>query len=114
MPSANEAAPRSDSPTGTTPETTTTEAGTPAPAATGSSGANELKPNTAPDSNELKVENPDAGQSVPPPAQVNEIQKGTSAADSSAAASSSSSASTGATSTSKKKKKKGLGKLNPF
>jgi hypothetical protein len=59
------------------------------------------------------MEAPDAGQSVPPPAQVNEIQGGT-PAQAGASGSSSSSAPTDATSTSKKKKKKGLGKLNPF
>jgi len=111
-PGANEAAPRSDTLRGTTTEANTPEGATPAPPAP-AGDSNELKPNTAPDANELKVEAPDAGQSVPPPAQVNEIQGGT-PAQAGASGSSSSSAPTDATSTSKKKKKKGLGKLNPF
>jgi outer membrane protein assembly factor BamD len=111
MPGANAAVPRSDAPNATT-EASTGEAGTSAPPAP-AADANELKPNTAPDPNELKVENPEGGQSVPPPAQVNEIQSGA-AGQTDTAASSSSSAPSGATSTSKKKKKKGLGKLNPF
>ena len=105
-PGANEAAPRSDTPSEASPPGD----GSPAPA---TADSNELKPNTAPDSNELKVDPPDGGQAVPPPAQVNEIQSG-SPAQSTAASSSTSTAPPGPTSTSKKKKKKGLGKLNPF
>jgi outer membrane protein assembly factor BamD len=104
-PPPNEAAPRSDS-----PSPATSDSGAASPAA---ADANELKPNATPDSNELKVESPDGGQAVPPPAQVNEIQNGA-AAQPGGASSSSSSTTTGPTSTSKKKKKKGLGKLNPF
>ncbi len=110
-PGANEAAPRSDAPTGNTTDVAPTgDAGAPAPA---NADPNELKPNTGSDSNELKVEQPDGGQSVPPPAQVNEIQNG-SPAQAASAGSSSSTTQSGPTSTSKKKKKKGLGKLNPF
>ena len=104
-PPPNEAAPRSDSPAPAAPD-----ASAAAPAAADS---NELQPNTAPSSNELKVEAPDGGQAVPPPAQVNEVQPGAAAPPGDTASSSSSTAS-GPTSTSKKKKKKGLGKLNPF
>ena len=112
-PGANEAAPRSDSPSATTTEANTTEPGT-APPAPPAADSNELKPNAAPDPNELKVDNPEGGQAVPPPpAQVNEIQGG-SPAQADASSSSSSSTPAGPTSTSKKKKKKGLGKLNPF
>jgi len=112
-PAPNQPAPRSD-----TPVSAASDNAAPADSSTtGSSSAdpNELRPNTTPDSNELKVEPQDSsGQAAPPPpAQVNEIQGG---ASSQAANSSSSSSSTdsGPTSTSKKKKKKGLGKLNPF
>jgi outer membrane protein assembly factor BamD len=103
-PPPNEAPPRSDAGTPATADS--------AAAAPPASDSNELKPNAAPDSNELKVEPADnGGQTLPPPAQVNEVQNGSiQPADSS---SSSSTASSG-TSTSKKKKKKGLGKLNPF
>jgi outer membrane protein assembly factor BamD len=110
-PGANEAAPRSDALTGNTTEVTSPGAArsaAPAPA-----DSNELKPSATPDSNELKVDPPDSGQAVPPPAQVNEIQSG-SPAESTTAGSSSSTTAAGPTSTSKKKKKKGLGKLNPF
>jgi outer membrane protein assembly factor BamD len=104
-PPPNEAAPRSDS-----PSAPATDAGATAPT---TADPNELRPNSAPDSNELKVEQPDGGQAVPPPAQVNEIQTGAGAQPGNAASSSSTTPS-GPTSTSKKKKKKGLGKLNPF
>jgi len=104
-PPPNEAPPRSDA---GTPAAGDTAAAPPA-----ASDSNELKPNAAPDSNELKVEPADnGGQTLPPPAQVNEVQNGSvQPVDSS---SSSSTASSSGTSTSKKKKKKGLGKLNPF
>jgi outer membrane protein assembly factor BamD len=128
-PLPNEAAPRSDTPPATGPDTTSAPANTtpattevetvpaandsaPAPAATGNTGnaadANgigELKPNVAPDS-----------QPPPPPAQVNEIQQNSQQGDSSTAAASSSTSSSSAdkassndnsqTSSSKKKKKK--------
>jgi outer membrane protein assembly factor BamD len=105
-PPPNEAAPRSDSPSPAAPDS-----GAAPPAA---ADPNELKSNATSDANELKVEPAvNGGQTLPPPAQVNEIQSG--AATQPGASSSSSSASTpGPTSTSKKKKKKGLGKLNPF
>jgi outer membrane protein assembly factor BamD len=109
-PPPNEPAPRSDS-LAPTPAPAPTEGGAPAPAPS----SNELQPNAAPDPNELKVEPAEAGTpSVPPPAQVNEIQNGSAPAASASSSSSSSDASADKASTSKKKKKKGLGKLNPF
>jgi len=76
--------------------------------------ANELKPNTAPDANELKAEpTTDGGQALPPPAQVNEIDKSTPAA-SDTSSSSSSAANSASGSSSKPKKKKGLRKIVPF
>jgi outer membrane protein assembly factor BamD len=108
-PPPNEPAPRSDNPA---PAPAASDNATAPPPA--SADSNELTPNAAPDSNELKVEPQDGGgQTLPPPAQVNEIQTGAAAAP---ATSSSSSSSTDPvpSSTSKKKKKKGLGKLNPF
>jgi outer membrane protein assembly factor BamD len=108
-PPPNEPAPRSDNPV---PAPAASDNATAPPPA--SADSNELTPNAAPDSNELKVEPQDGGgQTLPPPAQVNEIQTGAAAAP---ATSSSSSSSTDPvpSSTSKKKKKKGLGKLNPF
>jgi outer membrane protein assembly factor BamD len=75
--------------------------------------SNELKPNAAPDPNELKVEPPsDGGQALPPPAQVNEIDKSAPAASDSSSSSSSVNSATG--SSSKPKKKKGLRKVVPF
>jgi len=113
-PPANQPAPRSDA---SAPDTSG------APPATSDANelkpnvapdSNERKPNTAPDANELKVEPAaDGGQALPPPAQVNEIDK--SAPASSDASSSSSSAATSASgSSSKPKKKKGLHKIVPF
>jgi len=84
-----------------------------APDANAAPDPNELKPNVAPDSNEPKAEPaPDGGQALPPPAQVNEIDKSAPAAADSSSSSSSASADTG--SSSKPKKKKGLHKIVPF
>ncbi len=75
--------------------------------------SNELKPNAAPDPNELKVEPAsDGGQALPPPVQVNEIDKSAPAASDSSSSSSSANSATG--SSSKPKKKKGLHKIVPF
>jgi len=109
-PGPNEAAPRSDAPpvNPPTPAVGSTPA-QPAPAAT------EFRPPAA-DPNELKpVE--DSGAPLPPPTQVNEIQKG--APDSSAAATSPDPNSVPATdqdisSSKKPNKKKGLKKIVPF
>jgi outer membrane protein assembly factor BamD len=109
VPAPNEPIPHSDNSAGSAAP----PADANAPAA-GTADPNELKPNAASDSNELKVEPQDStGQAAPPPpAQVNEIQGGApAAADSS---SSSSNTTPSRSSTSKKKKKKGLGRLNPF
>jgi outer membrane protein assembly factor BamD len=107
-PPPNEPAPRSDSPA---PASAATDNATAPPAAADS---NELTPNPTPDSNELKVEPQEGGgQTLPPPAQVNEIQTGTAVQPADSTSSSSNSAPQ-PSSTSKKKKKKGLGKLNPF
>jgi outer membrane protein assembly factor BamD len=112
-PPPNDAAPRSDTPQ---PDTSAVP---PAPPA--APDANELKPNAPPDANELKVEpsSDSAGQALPPPPQVNEIQSGAAAGDSSSssatpAGSSSATSSNQKGSSSKPKKKKGLHKLNPF
>jgi outer membrane protein assembly factor BamD len=79
----------------------------------GASDPNELKPNTQPDPNELQVTpSGDSSQTLPPPAQVNEVQNGGTPTPNSAAASSSTASSD--VSSSKPKKKKGLHKLIPF
>ena len=111
-PSANEPAPRSDTPSI-------------APVQPEQADPNELKPsvpadsgsaatNPPADSNELKIQPADNEPTPPPPAQVNEIQNGagTQSADTSSSSSSASSASGG--SSSKPKKKKGLRKVIPF
>jgi outer membrane protein assembly factor BamD len=76
--------------------------------------SNEFTPNAPPDANELKVEpSADGGQALPPPAQVNEIEKSAPAsADNSSSSSSQNAAASG--SSSKPKKKKGLKKIVPF
>jgi outer membrane protein assembly factor BamD len=71
---------------------------------------NELKPNAAADPNELKPADNGTDPSLPPPAQVNEIQSGQSAV----ASADNTPASDQEISSSRKKKKKGLKKLNPF
>ncbi len=67
------------------------------------SDPNELKPNVAPDPNEL-----------PPPTQTNEIQADNSSSSTTASASSSSKDDLVDISSSRKKKKKGLARLKPF
>ena len=85
-------------------------AGTTAPPA---NDPNELKPSAPADSNELTPTEAGTDQSLPPPAQVNEIQAGQSS--SSAAASADNTPATDQDlSSSKKKKKKGLKKIVPF
>jgi outer membrane protein assembly factor BamD len=78
---------------------------------------NELKPNVPADPNELKPTDNGGDPSLPPPAQVNEIQQGqssSSSSSSSATADNSTPASDQDLSSSKKKKKKGLKKIVPF
>jgi len=75
---------------------------------------NELKPNTAADANELKPSNNGTDPSLPPPAQVNEIQQGQGASPAQASADDSTPASDEEISSSKRKKKKGLKKVVPF
>jgi outer membrane protein assembly factor BamD len=105
--------PRSDSPT---PETGTAPPPE-QPAASGadqpSAAADELKPNVA-DPNELKPNVPADPNALPPPAQTNEIQPGSSSSSATSSTSGSSKDDLVDISSSKKKKKKGLGKLNPF
>ena len=74
---------------------------------------NELKPNAPADSNELTPANSGVDPSLPPPAQVNEIQQ-QSSSNSTAKADDSTPASDEDISSSKRKKKKGLKKINPF
>ena len=71
---------------------------------------NELKPTAPPDSNELKPIDSGADQSLPPPAQVNEIQQGSS----SSVSADNTPASDQEISSSRKKKKKGIKKIVPF
>jgi len=71
---------------------------------------NEFKPNAAADPNELKPADNGTDPTLPPPAQVNEIQQGASTSVSA----DDTPASDQEISSSKKKKKKGLKKLNPF
>jgi outer membrane protein assembly factor BamD len=73
---------------------------------------NELKPNVAADPNELKPTDNGTDPTLPPPAQVNEIQPGGSAV--ATASTDDTPATDQEISSSKKKKKKGLKKLNPF
>ncbi len=101
-------------PTGTTPA-----GGSPfgrtASGTTPTADPNELKPTAAADPNELKPTDSGADQSLPPPAQVNEIQQGQPAPSSATANTANSELATDQDlSSSKKKKKKGLDKLNPF
>jgi outer membrane protein assembly factor BamD len=117
-PPPNQPAPRSDS---VVPDNSGAQPAAPdpnelkpnvAPDANAPPDPNELKPNVAPGSNELKAEPAaDGGQALPPPAQVNEIDKSAPAA---ADGSSSSSSTSSNTSSSKPKKKKGLRKVVPF
>jgi len=86
---------------------------TPASAQPAAPDPNELKPNQPADPNELKPT--DSGdQALPPPAQVNEIQSGSSSSTATASADNSAPASDEEISSSKKKKKKGMKKIVPF
>jgi outer membrane protein assembly factor BamD len=117
-PPPNQPAPRSDS---VVPDNSGAQPAAPdpnelkpnvAPDANAAPDPNELKPNVAPDSNEPKAEPAaDGGQALPPPAQVNEIDKSPPATTDS---SSSSSSTSSEGSSSKPKKKKGLRKVVPF
>jgi len=117
-PPPNQPAPRSDS---AVPENSGAQPAAPdpnelkpnvAPDTNTGPDPNELKPNVAPDANEPKAEPAtDGGQVLPPPAQVNEIDKSAPAATDS---SSSSSSASSEASSSKPKKKKGLRKVVPF
>ncbi len=100
--------------------TTTPPGGSPfgAPATTGNTppagpDPNELKPNAPADPNELKPDN-GTDASLPPPAQVNEIQQGQGPSQPQASADDSTPASDQDISSSKKKRKKGLKKVVPF
>ena len=130
VPGPGQPAPRSDSPAPTAdavPADSAASAGGPVPPAASQPDANELKPNAAPaDPNELKPNvSQDAGQALPPPQQVNEIQAGTasqpSASGPASASATSASSSTDAgeaddatVASSKPKKKKGIHKIVPF
>ncbi len=107
---ADQAAPRSDTPT---PETAVTPADNPtAPAA----DPNELKPNVAADPNELKPNVDNSAPTVAPPTQVNEIAPGATAPAAADGASSTADDKDidAAMSSSKHKKKKGVRKIVPF
>ena|SRR5579859_5115120 len=103
------AAPTASTPTGSSPFGRAATAT--APAATDS---NELKPNVPADPNELKPTDSGTDPSLPPPAQVNEIQQAQAPSSANAGTSNSEIATDQDLSTSKKKKKKGLSKINPF
>jgi outer membrane protein assembly factor BamD len=105
QPSPNTAAPAPDAAPGGSPF-----GASPAGAQPAAADPNELKPNVAPDPNELKPADNGIDPSLPPPAQVNELQQGGSAE----AAVDNTPASDQEISSSKKKKKKGLKKLVPF
>jgi outer membrane protein assembly factor BamD len=119
-PAPNDPAPRSDTPP---PDNSAVPPAPPAPpAAAAATDSNELKPNAAPDANELKVDPPassssnsaNGDQALPPPPQVNEVQAGDNAQAAASSSSSSNTASKKSTSSSKPKKKKGLHKIIPF
>ena len=125
-PAANQPAPRSDAPPGdATGAGGTPAGGDPAGSVAAPPDSNELKPNVAPaDANELKPNVPaDAGQSLPPPQQVNEIQSGSGQAaaanagkngDTATSADSQDTPDEATASSSKHKKKKGIHKIVPF
>ena len=102
------AAPSGTTPAGGSPFGRTATATAP------SADANELKPNAPADPNELKPTDSGSDSSLPPPAQVNEIQSGQSTPSASANTANSELATDQDLSSSKKKKKKGLNKINPF
>ena len=124
-PIPSDPAPRSDAPPAATPPADAGAAAAPAassaPPANTSAGATptpgELTPNVAPDPNELKPNvAPDPSQTLPPPAQVNEIQGGSSDAASTDSSSKQGDQPADAEdmSSSKKKKKTGIHKVVPF
>ena len=103
---------------GGTAASATPPAGSPFAAAAGTTAPpandpNELKPTAPADPNELKPTDSAADPSLPPPAQVNEIQSGQSSSAATATADNTP-ASDQDLSSSKKKKKKGLKKIVPF
>jgi outer membrane protein assembly factor BamD len=107
-PAADAVTPPGTNPLGTAPEATSTTPPQPDP--------NELKPTAPADPNELKPTDTGSDASLPPPAQVNEIQQGQGKDSSSAQASADDStpASDQDISSSKRKRKKGLKKVVPF
>jgi outer membrane protein assembly factor BamD len=105
-PAANAAAPPGASPFGTPVTPGNPPAGQPDP--------NELKPNAPTDPNELKPTDTGTDPSLPPPAQVNEIQQQQGTSPAQASATDSTPASDEEISSSKKKHKKGLKKVVPF
>jgi len=109
QPSGGTPVPSTDATPGALPfGNTSGEAPAPAP------DPNELKPTAPADSNELKPTDNGTDPSLPPPAQVNEIQQGQSSSSASASSDNSTPATDQDMSTSKKKKKKGLKKVVPF
>jgi outer membrane protein assembly factor BamD len=109
-PDASAPSPSSDT---TNPASPFGQPATPASAQPAAPDPNELKPNQPADPNELKPT--DSGdQALPPPAQVNEIQNGSSSSTATASADNSAPASDEDISSSKKKKKKGMKKIVPF
>jgi outer membrane protein assembly factor BamD len=102
-PPPSEAAPRSDA----AADSANSTAGVP-------SGSNELTPNVPSDSGELKPNVSGDSQALPPPAQVNEIQPGSTGSSASAKSADQQPADDALISSSKRKKKKGLRKVIPF
>jgi outer membrane protein assembly factor BamD len=110
QPAADTAAPPGDAtPGGGSPFGRTATAITPP----GAADPNELKPTAAADPNELKPTDFAGDQALPPPPQVNEIQRGQSSSSATASADNTP-ASDADLSSSKKKKKKGLKKIVLF
>jgi outer membrane protein assembly factor BamD len=118
-PGPDDPAPRSDTPpTGGDPSVNGTVVDNSAPTPSQPAAA-ELKPDAAPDPNELKPNVAENTQPLPAPPQVNEIQSGTSGSAAGQdktgdTAASQDMASDSDISSSKKKKKKGLHKVVPF
>ena len=101
-------------PSGTTPAGSS-PFGRTAPNTAPAADPNELKPNAPADPNELRPTDSGSDQSLPPPAQVNEIPQGQSSPSTATANNANSELATDQDlSSSKKKKKKGLSKINPF
>jgi hypothetical protein len=123
VPAASEPVPRSDAPPPAQAPPVDPASAPPAATSSTSAGATptggELTPNVAADPNELKPNvAPDPSQTLPPPAQVNEIQNGSGTSDSASTDSSSKPGDQPADpedmSSSKKKKKTGIHKVVPF